>query len=714
MRWVGMLASVLACVACTVTPEGGDATRPTTTTGRPAPQLGAPMEYPGVDAMVTLQASPLRLRADELSLLERDGFAISERKRFQTFADGWLEIYKADLPLFLTTDALFEALHRSYDSILKTLERSVLAPRLEEMLLGMREHLTGAEGASLSPVARADVDLFTSVALQLLDRDAVTPLVAENALPIAEILDRANGAGPPRGRMLFGSAREVDWSQFKPRGHYTDPAPITLAHSVKGATLADYFRAVMWLGRIDARIAEPVHGVYELQRRQVELAAGLRAVMQAPELAAWAELEATMNTFVGERDAMGPADIDRFYRDLGIRGAQGLASLPDGKIMAVIAAGHYGEQRILSHIIVADQEHPALLPKSFSFTGQRYTPDSHAFSDLVDDRVPGRFLPDPLDVAYTVLGNPDAKPLLVRDGARSRYASALEDVRSRIETQEPALWESSLYTFWLSGIAALSPASDVHLPPSIAPQPWGRRILSSQLASWAELRHDTILYAKQSYTRAYILCSYPDAFLDPYPAVYERLGRFADKGKALIDSLDFGSEAKLRDGMVGFFRRFEQTMTRLARIARAQARGEKLDPMDRDFINGAIVEASARVGGGCGGPAPRVVHGWYIDLFFGTDPLEFSPTIADVHTQPTDADGKPVGRVLHVATGQPRLIIVNLGDRDHVHPYLGIVSTFAQLVTSDFLRRTDDDWRSQVQRGNPEDVAWIRDEVVRE
>jgi hypothetical protein len=55
-----------------------------------------------------------------------------------------------------------------------------------------------------------------------------------------------------------------------------------------------------------------------------------------------------------------------------------------------------------------------------------------------------------------------------------------------------------------------------------------------------------------------------------------------------------------------------------------------------------------------------------------------------------------------------------LGDRDHVHPYLGIVSTFAQLVTSDFLRRTDDDWRSQVQRGNPEDVAWIRDEVVRE
>src|SRR3984885_2652753 len=293
-------------------------------------------------------------------------------------------------------------------------------------------------------------------------------------------------------------------------------------------------------------------------------------------------------------------------------------------------------------------------------------------------------MPDPLDVAYTVLGNPDAKPLLVRDGARSRYASALESVRSRIETQDPALWESSLYALWLGGIAALAPASEVHLPPAVAPQPWGRRILSSQLASWAELRHDTILYAKQSYTKAYILCSYPDAYLDPYPAVYERLARFAEKGKALVGSLDFGSEAKLREGMVAFLSRFEQTMQRLARIARAQARGEKLDPMDLDFINGAILEEPrAPGGGGCGGPVPRVVHGWYIDLFFGTDPLEFSPTIADVHTQPTDAAGNLVGRVLHVATGQPRLIVVNLGDRDHVHPYLGIVSTYAQLVTSD-------------------------------
>jgi len=35
------------------------------------------------------------------------------------------------------------------------------------------------------------------------------------------------------------------------------------------------------------------------------------------------------------------------------------------------------------------------------------------------------------------------------------------------------------------------------------------KTLNTQLASWTELRHDTVLYAKQPYT-ASVLCSYPD------------------------------------------------------------------------------------------------------------------------------------------------------------------------------------------------------------
>lgn len=48
---------------------------------------------------------------------------------------------------------------------------------------------------------------------------------------------------------LFGKVRQIDFSQMKPRGHY-----------VKTRELQKYFRTMMWLGRIDMKIA----GVYFL------------------------------------------------------------------------------------------------------------------------------------------------------------------------------------------------------------------------------------------------------------------------------------------------------------------------------------------------------------------------------------------------------------------------------------------------------------------
>lgn len=43
---------------------------------------------------------------------------------------------------------------------------------------------------------------------------------------------------------LFGKERDIDFSQMKPRGHYA-----------KTEELKRYFRGMMWLGRIDMKIA---------------------------------------------------------------------------------------------------------------------------------------------------------------------------------------------------------------------------------------------------------------------------------------------------------------------------------------------------------------------------------------------------------------------------------------------------------------------------
>ena len=55
---------------------------------------------------------------------------------------------------------------------------------------------------------------------------------------------------------------------------------------------------------------------------------------------------------------------------------------------------------------------------------------------------------------------------------------------------------------------------------------WQDKELTTVLASWAELRHDTILYAKQSYTVRQVAAPVEKpvvSYVEPVPEFYNRL-----------------------------------------------------------------------------------------------------------------------------------------------------------------------------------------------
>jgi hypothetical protein len=685
----------------------------------PAPPIAvAPASdtHGGAATLGLLQSSPLKLPEDGLAHLRRDGFVIDGRHRFPSFTDGWIAVFKADLPLYVSADSLLHVVHRSYDAILAALERDALVPALETMLTGMRAHLAGAEGATLTPTMRVDADVFTGVALALLEGKPTSPVAGADESNLKTLVDLAYAASGLENVALFGGRRRVDFSQFKPRGHYLG-GEFAVAQGGNEAPLTRYFRAIAWLGRIEIGIADAHRNAdgtvdLELARRQLELTAALRAIMGEPERTAWRTLDAAMGTFVGEPDAMSPPDVDRLYADLHVQTPTQLAALPDPALLAAVKAGHYGEQRIQGGLVDEGLHGPTPLPRAFSFIGQRYILDSHVFSNLVHDRVPGRLMPNPLDVAYAVFDDADAQPLLANDLANPQYRTQLEAEHDRV-ARDAKGWDANLYDLWLGAIRALSPSVQPRLPAAIRPEAWGRRILGTQLASWAELRHDTLLYAKQSYTVS-IGCSYPDAFVDPYPLFFSRLAAFASKGGALVAALDFGPASREKAGINTFFGRLYDATLRLGQMAERELRGKPLTADDLAFLNHAVAEEEVPGGISCGGPPPRSIHGWYVDLFYGTDPLASLPTIADVHTQPTDAGGNLVGRVLHVGTGQPRIIVVDVGDgRGEVRPYVGVVSSYAEEIRGDFQRYNDEEWRRKVWTQPPEDVPWLRDVVVR-
>lgn len=631
-----------------------------------------------------LAGSALKLNAAETAALDAQGFVISDRQRFPHFGYAYETIYAEDLPVFISADSILEAVHQSYDEILKAVEVQALMKELTALLQGMRARLP--QQAGIEAATRKDLDLFLAVGLSLLQDSPAPPVASAKAGAIDRLVGLAKEASGAEGLELFGLEREIDFSQFKPRGHYVD-----------SPELEAYFRAMMWFGRIDFPMLH-TQGTGEviLVRRSVQAALALRALMDEAALARFGRIDDTIRAFVGEPDSMSPLDVPRLQADLGITGAD-ISGIDDATLAATIVKGAYGNQKILSQIVM-QAPHAGTWPldATFLFMGQRYVFDSHVFSNVVYDRVnptppaQKRMLPDPLDVAYAALANDQAVSLLAEDLETHAYAPALESMRVLGDAHPPGFWDANLYNIWLSSLRALSlrPADAAGLPAVAQTEAFGRRMLNTQLASWAELRHDTILYAKQSYTTG-IACEYPDAYVEPYPAFFARIEAFAKKGAAVVGALPIDAKDPLSKSLTSYFATLSTVAGTLREMAERQRTGMPHSAEHLAFINEAV-----RLQHGCGGPAG--ITGWYGKLFFSAwGAATFDPVVADVHTAPTDASGGRVGWVMHVGTGWARLMVVTVETCMGPRAYVGAVSSFHQKVTTNLQRLTDEQWRTE-------------------
>ncbi|MGC4093785.1 MAG: DUF3160 domain-containing protein [Polyangiaceae bacterium] len=652
----------------------------------------APLDARG---LATVQSSSFALNAAESSAFSQRGFVISDRTKQPNFFYAYKSLYFEHLPLFVSADSVLYAVHRSYDELLLNVESKALEPTLKRLLARLRARL---QSAGLDAAMRDDLALYLGVAEALL----VPTSSALSDSRVAKIVAAATAANGVESIQLFGSARDEDFSQFTPRGHYL-------------LGLESYFRAMMWLGRIDFRLVEtlPDHQRV-LRRRAVQATLALYDLADDQVRADLATLESVLQAFVGEADYMPFTQIQSLQQDLGVSDVSGLASLSDAQIQAVIEDKGYGAQRIASHLMVNGiSGKPQPNNASFALLGQRYVIDSHVFSNVTYSRhqapnAPLRMMPNPLDVAFAALSNNQAAQLLSPELTRYAYAGALGAMRVLVDAHPAEYWDESLYTLWLGALRQLSTGPSAAGLPSVArSEPWGRRVLNTQLASWAELRHDTLLYAKQSYT-GIPSCEYPDAYVDPYPEVFDGIVRFAELGQQRLSVLQ-GTEFE-PSFVLAYLERLSSIAGTLREMALAQRSGQPHSPEALAFINQAV--SSMDVSEGC--TIVQVPTGWYADLFFNRDTIqEVDPTIADVHTQPADEAGSPVGKVLHVATGNVRTMVVSIDSCDGPRAYVGPVSSYFEQVTSDFKRLNDEEWASSIAKVSPPDVPWLSPLVER-
>jgi hypothetical protein len=653
--------------------------------------------------LALLQASRVKLGDDELAVLKKNGFVISAKRFYPGFTYAYDTIYAEDLPVFVSGDSIIHAVHRSYDAILEAVETERLVPELAALLGSMRAKLAAPENG-FSATTTQDADVFLAVAKALVDGANPTVVAGGNAGDAAALVAGANAATGVKDIQLFGLPRHYDFSQFKPRGHY-----------VGKPALERYFRAMIWLGRTEMPIiaVDEATGKARFVRRQLDLSVALRRLMDDAAFARWNVIDATIRAFVGEPDSMSPPQIDSLMEDLGVTDLAALAALPDQQIAQKIVDGRYGKQAINSQVIISGVGGTLPLSAVWLFLGQRYVVDSHVFSNVTYDRVQAgpkpRMLPNALDVAYAALHNDHAVSLMADDLQRHGHAPDLETMRVLVDEYDGTFWHANLYNEWLGALRALSPTADVAdaksgLPAVARGEAWGRRVLNTQLASWAELRRDTILYAKQSYSTGAV-CEFPDAYVEPYPAFFAALESFAAKGVALADTLTAGSANVLTMAVKTYFLHLADVSRILREMAEHQRTGTPHAAEHLAFINEIV-----KVQQGCGF---ATAEGWYPKLFFGNDSTETDPTIADVHTAPQDEDGNDVGNVLHVATGYPRFMVVTIDTCSGPRAYAGVASAYHEKVTEGYKRLNDQEWAQEMSMTMPPDVAWMKDLVVR-
>ncbi len=659
-----------------------------------------------VDPAATLYLDSVDLHFNltsyEKSLLARHGFMVTERLSYDNFGDALLSVYTKDLPVFVSTDAILHALHMSYDAILTSVEQRSLRPRLVSLLSSMHGELPALAQSYRSESEMGtmlrDVDLYVTVARRLLhagEKIAIQPVYMENSAQIEEILKAVRDQAPLDVALFDKTFRKIDFSQFTPRGHYTDVEE-----------LRTYFQAMMWLGRTEIYLIPPQSDGLnpddvDTRRQCIDAVLISELVDRSGAGKPLAQIDGAIRSFVGEQDNVTLDNIRALAAEAKIMKASDLLVPANfDRFRKALTDKPYAFQQINSQILMSDPFSPdQIRPASaFLLLGQRFIIDSYVTGNVVYDRIVAdgtkmrRMLPSSMDVLFA-LGNDAAAQFLDADLRKYRYAPQLAGLRYLVDSYDDDFWHGSLYNNWLHAIRTLNPPDRrKELPRFMQTAAWWQQKMNTQLSSWAQLRHDNLLYAKQSYSGG-VTCTYPYGMVEPIPEFYAAVRSFADNGAKKMKELEMESSNAY---VVSYFDELGAVMDTLESIARKHIEGDELTAAETTFLRTMLFSRIV----GC---APEY-DGWYSRIFFtksfGLSKRDF--VVADIHTAPTDEDGGERGWVVHVGTGPVNMAVVTctLPDGRPI-AFTGPVMSYYEHTTGGYKRLTDEEWEKGLYEQSP-------------
>ncbi len=395
--------------------------------------------------------------------------------------DQFFHVYENNdyhnFPSFVTTDMFMQLFHMYFSSMLMTLEQEKLIPILQDFGMAMHGHmeklLNTTQDERLRQMAAYNMAYY-AIGHALLTNNNRLTVPKEYRATVESEIEKCKSGNDNFSEFLGYTEYKFGYSLFRPRGHYT-----------RNADLQRYFLAMMWYQ------TTPVC-LYENDDLRLFLLQADMLNKHPEQLKQYRAMATPIEFIVGEPDNLSVAQLAEEIQ----RGGYSMQDLlhNDAKLadlQAMMKKLEEKQNRVKPMEQNTCREKINLMP-------QRYLVDAEIMLGLIDakNKPTKRGKPTGLDI-FAAFGSKTAESILLnelKEGENwEEYPKRLGKMQEKMKSTD---WNKTLYNKWIESLVSLEEANEEYPYFMQTPQ-WGKKNINAALASWAELKHDVILYGEQ-------------------------------------------------------------------------------------------------------------------------------------------------------------------------------------------------------------------------
>ena len=641
----------------------------------------------GLRVNMTNLLNPTQIKEFDEQLSQRlgeDGFVIVPAQHNQLF-----EVYEEndyrEFPNFVTTDLYLQLYHLYIDCMLRELEENHLMELMtdfsHDMFYAMDRMLNWSGGDELVRQTALKNAAYYVIAYQLFTGKT---LGTEEEIAIAkpEIELCLNAKDSYSTFMKDYKDFQFGYSLFRPRGHYT-----------RSEKLQRYFRGMMWLQTAN----------FGLKNKDEVLAAVMQtyALKNDEKLIKKYETLNNLITFLmGKPDNLTIMQVKKEVEKLNMQ-MEDLLHNDQAIVQLTAKLEEIGNRQTRIRPKFEKTSH-----NKINIMPQRYQPDAEVLQEMVDyDNKPTlRATPKGLDF-FAAMQVSAAEKILIEEGQKWQgFAPALEKMKMRMQQIN---WNETIATQWMSTLRALCDRDpQLNLPYFMVTPEWNLKDLNAMLASWAELKHDAILYAKQPAGAECGGGGPPEPVVKGY---VEPNISFWKKAISLLDNTAhlLKEENMLTEKISHATERIREEAQFLLNVSEKELAGKELTEEEYDQLQyiGATFE---NISLDLVREKDQYLMGW--SDVQGAD--KKVALVADVYT--ANADNNPEKAILFEAVGDADEIYVVVEIGGYLYLTRGAVLSYREFIQPiDEPRLTDEEWQQQLEKNPRKGVPdWMKRIIV--